>query len=73
MCLFVHFLLYQFARIISKFSSLNLLLLSKHKGLKILKGPVKLIYLWLLKNFSKTTSKSGEIGRFNRSLLIESF
>ena len=36
-CLFVEFLLYQFAKIISNFSSLNLLLLNKHKGLKILK------------------------------------
>ena len=30
-------------------------------------------YNWLSKNFSKSTSKNGEIGRFNRSLLIESF
>ena len=30
-------------------------------------------YKWLSKNFSKTTSKNGEIGRFNRALLIESF
>ena len=32
-----------------------------------------LFYKWLSKNFSKTTSKNGEIGRSNRSLLIESF
>ena len=31
------------------------------------------MYKWLSKNFSKTTSKNGEIGRFNRSLLNESF
>ena len=37
LCLFVDFLLYQFANITSNFSSLNLLLLNKHKGLKILK------------------------------------
>ena len=30
-------------------------------------------YKWLSKNFSKPTSKHGEIGRFNRSLLKESF
>ena len=30
-------------------------------------------FKWLSKNFSKTTSENGEIGRFNRSLLIESF
>ena len=29
--------------------------------------------IWLSKNFSKPPSKNGEIGRFNRSLLIESF
>ena len=30
-------------------------------------------YKWLSKNFSKTTSTNGEIGRFNRSLLTDSF
>ena len=30
-------------------------------------------YIWLPKNFSELTSKNGEIGRFSRSLLIESF
>ena len=30
-------------------------------------------YKWLSKNFSKPTSKNGEIVHFNRSLLIESF
>ena len=30
-------------------------------------------HIWLSKNFSKPTSKKGEISRFNRSLLIESF
>ena len=30
-------------------------------------------HMWLSKNFSKPTSKNGETGRFNRSLLIESF
>ena len=30
-------------------------------------------YIWLSKKFSKPTSKNGEIGSFNRSLLIESF
>ena len=30
-------------------------------------------YKWLSKNFSKPTSKNGEIGRFSRPLLIESF
>ena len=38
----------------------------------ILGLPLK-FYKWLSKNFSKTTSKNEEIGRFNRSLLIESF
>ena len=32
-----------------------------------------LFYKWLSKNFSKPTSKNGEIDRFNLSLLIESF
>ena len=32
-----------------------------------------LFYKWLLKNFSKPTSENGEIGSFNRSLLIDSF
>ena len=27
------------------------------------------LYIWLSKNFSKPTSKNGEIGRFDRSLL----
>ena len=31
------------------------------------------LYEWLPKNFSKPTSKNGEIGRFNRPLLIELF
>ena len=30
-------------------------------------------YKWLSKNCSKSTSKNGEIGHFNRSLLKESF
>ena len=30
------------------------------------------LYIWLSKKFSKHASKNGEIGRFNRSLLIES-
>ena len=30
-------------------------------------------YKLMSKNFSKPTSKNGEIGRFNRSLLTESF
>ena len=30
-------------------------------------------YKWLSKNFSKPASKNGEIGRFNRPLLMESF
>ena len=30
-------------------------------------------YKWLSKKFSKPTSKNGEISRFNRSLLKESF
>ena len=30
-------------------------------------------YKWLSKNFSKTTSKNGKIGHFNRSLFIEPF
>ena len=34
---------------------------------------IKLAFVVLHKNFSKTTSKNGEIGRFNLSLLIESF
>ena len=38
----------------------------------ILNLPIE-FYKWLSKNFSKTTFKNGEIGRFNRSLLIESF
>ena len=32
-----------------------------------------LFYKWLSKNFSKTTSKNGEKGRFNLSLLIQLF
>ena len=32
-----------------------------------------LFYISLSKNFSKSTSKNEEIGRFNRSLLIKSF
>ena len=30
-------------------------------------------YKWLSKNFSKPTSKNGDIRHFNRSLLTESF
>ena len=30
-------------------------------------------YIWLSKNFSKPTSRNEEIGRFNQSLLMESF
>ena len=32
-----------------------------------------LFYKWLSKNFLKPISKNGEISRFNRSLLMESF
>ena len=39
----------------------------------IILGLPMYFYIWLSKNFSKPTSKSGEIGHFNRSLLIESF
>ena len=38
----------------------------------ILSLPIKFCK-WLSKNFSKPTSKNGEIGCFNRCLLIESF
>ena len=38
----------------------------------ILSLPVK-FYTWLSKNFSKPTSKNGEICHFNWALLIESF
>ena len=38
----------------------------------ILRLPMQ-FYKWLSKNFSKPTSKNGEIGRFNLSSLIESF
>ena len=38
----------------------------------ILSLPMKL-YEWLSKKFSNPTFKNGEIGRFDRSLLIESF
>ena len=39
----------------------------------ILSLPRMLFYIWLSKNFSKPTSKNGEIGHFYRSLLTESF
>ena len=35
----------------------------------ILSLPMK-FYIWLAKNFSRLASKNGEIGRFNRSLLM---